>query len=77
MNPPIKVIRQLHQIFAKFFCGSTDSLKGKEWVVWNDMCFQKEKAAWVLDLYMMLIMLYLLNYTGGSRYLLPYRVARA
>ena len=63
--------------FCKFFWGSTDSLKGKQWVVWNEMCFLKEKEAWVLDLYMMLIMLYLLNYAGGSGYLLLYGVARA
>lgn len=38
--------------------------------------FLKQKEAWVFDLYMMLIMLCLLNYGGGSGCLLLYGVAK-
>jgi len=44
MNPPKCVIDQIHKNFAKFFWGSSSSLKGKHWVAWDDMCLPKEEG---------------------------------
>uniref|UniRef100_M1D5L9 RNA-directed DNA polymerase (Reverse transcriptase) n=1 Tax=Solanum tuberosum TaxID=4113 RepID=M1D5L9_SOLTU len=44
MNPPKNVIEQIHQMFAKFFWGSTGSLKRKHWVAWEDMCIPKKEG---------------------------------
>ncbi|XP_015158226.1 uncharacterized protein [Solanum tuberosum] len=44
MNPPKKIIAQLHQIFAKFFWGNTSNINGKHWVDWSDMCYPKAEG---------------------------------
>ncbi|KAG5595538.1 hypothetical protein H5410_036770 [Solanum commersonii] len=44
MNPPKRVIDQIHQIFANFFPGSLVCLKGKHWVAWENMCISKEEG---------------------------------
>lgn len=42
MNLPKKVIKQLHQIFAKFFWGNTGNTKRKQWWLRKIMCYSKE-----------------------------------
>ncbi|WMV31014.1 hypothetical protein MTR67_024399 [Solanum verrucosum] len=49
MNPPKKIIAQLHQIFAKFFWGNTCNIKGKHWVAWSDMCYPKAEGGLVKE----------------------------
>jgi len=44
MNPPKKVIEQIHQILPKFFWGNIRGIKGKHWVAWKDLCFLKEEG---------------------------------
>ncbi|KAK6791753.1 hypothetical protein RDI58_010834 [Solanum bulbocastanum] len=44
MNPPQKVMEQIHQIFAKFFWGNMGGIRGKHWIAWDKMCFPKEEG---------------------------------
>ncbi|WMV24639.1 hypothetical protein MTR67_018024 [Solanum verrucosum] len=44
MNPPKRVMEQIHQIFAKFFWGKSGGVKGKHWVAWRELCFPKEEG---------------------------------
>ncbi|WMV21122.1 hypothetical protein MTR67_014507 [Solanum verrucosum] len=44
MNPTKKVMEQIHQIFAKFFWGNIEGVKGKHWVAWRDMCLPNEEG---------------------------------
>jgi len=44
MNPPKKVIEQIHQIFTNYFWGKTGGVKGKHSVAWNELCFPKEEG---------------------------------
>ncbi|KAK6781974.1 hypothetical protein RDI58_019770 [Solanum bulbocastanum] len=44
MNPPKKVIDQIHQIFAKKNWGKVGGISGKHWVVCGDLCFPETKG---------------------------------
>ncbi|XP_016567089.1 uncharacterized protein LOC107865311 [Capsicum annuum] len=44
MNPPKKVIKQMHQILAKFFWGSLKNVKIRHWVAWEDLCYPREEG---------------------------------
>lgn len=41
LNPPRKVLEQIHQVFAKFSWGNLGGLKGKHWVVGGELCYPK------------------------------------
>ncbi|KAH0712013.1 hypothetical protein KY289_007972 [Solanum tuberosum] len=44
MNPPKKIIEQLHKLFAGFFWSKTGREKGKHWIAWQEMCYPKEEG---------------------------------
>uniref|UniRef100_A0A0V0HIZ2 Putative ovule protein n=1 Tax=Solanum chacoense TaxID=4108 RepID=A0A0V0HIZ2_SOLCH len=44
MNPPQKVMEQIHQIFAKFFWGNLGGIRGKHWIAWDEMCLPKNEG---------------------------------
>lgn len=41
MNPPARVIEQIHKIFARFFWGNTTNNKRRHWVAWDKLCLAK------------------------------------
>lgn len=44
MNPPNRVIDQIHKSMARFFWGRKGGSKGKYWIAWDDLCYPKKKG---------------------------------
>lgn len=44
LTPLSGVIRKIHQIFAKFFWGSTSIERMKHWVAWDNICYPTEEG---------------------------------
>ncbi|XP_060182976.1 uncharacterized protein LOC132612923 [Lycium barbarum] len=38
VNPPIRIIRRIHKMFAQFFWSNTIGGKSRHWVAWNKLC---------------------------------------
>ena len=44
LKPPKCVIKEIHQIFAKFFWSNKEDVKSRHWSAWLNMCFPKEEG---------------------------------
>ncbi|XP_060211803.1 uncharacterized protein LOC132639368 [Lycium barbarum] len=44
VKPPKCVIKEIHQMFAKFFWSNKEDVKSRHWSAWLTMCFPKEEG---------------------------------
>ncbi|XP_060178000.1 uncharacterized protein LOC132607933 [Lycium barbarum] len=44
IRPPKCVIKEIHQIFAKFFWSSKEDVKSRHWAAWLKICFPVEES---------------------------------